>query len=153
MHCSQAEICESKLKNKLILGREGIDKNDPSWEINHPFPYENPEFEKIYSKLIEGIDINDKDTIIECRLRLREILNQADFEYMVWQEWKEGFARFIENKIQSKLKLNINNYGLQKPYNRVTFNVGGAKIIQYLSQDNNDLFSNIELLFDKIMNL
>ena len=108
---------------------------------------------QIYSKLLEGLDADDKDSIIKCRTQLKKILSQVDFEYMVWQEWKEGFARLVENKIQAKLKLDINNYGLKKPYNRVTFYVGGAKIIQYLSQENNESFSNIELLFDKIISL
>ena len=153
MHCSQAEICESKLKKKLILGREGIEKNDPSWEINHPFPYKNQEFVKAYSELMEGLDSKDKEIIVACRLQLRKILDQADFEYMIWQEWKEGFARLIENKIQARLKLDINNYGLNKPYNRVTFYVGGAKLIQYLSQENNESFLNLELLFNKMIGL
>ncbi len=153
MHCCQAEICETKLKKKLILGRKGLEENDPMWELNHLFPYENPEFVRTYSKLIEGLDSDNKKIIVECRHQLRKILNKADFEYMVWQEWKEGFARLIENKIQAKLKLDINNYGLKRPYNRVTFYVGGAKIIQYLSLENNESFLNIELLFDKIISL
>jgi len=153
MHCTQSEICESKIKNKLILGQEGLKKNDPSWEINHPFPYKSPEFLKTYSKLIEGLDSKDKWIILECRIQLKKILNQADYEYMVWQEWKEGFARLIENKLQAKLKLDINNYGSKKPYNRITFYVGGAKIIKYLIQENSELNSNIELLFKEISNL
>ena len=151
MHCTQAENCEYDLKKKLILGRKGYENKDPSWELNHPFPYDNPEFVKIYSEFMGALDNNDKEEIIQCRQQLRNILNQADFEYMVWLEWKEGFARLIENRLQKRLNLNVNTYGSEKPYNRVTFYVGGSKLIKYLGGEDNRLFTNIELLFEKMM--
>jgi len=70
-----------------------------------------------------------------------------DHEYMVWQEWKERFARLIENKIRTNLKLKENNYGCKRPYTRVTFYYGGAKFINYLSKKNPELYLDIEMLF------
>jgi len=153
IHCTQAELCESGLRDKIILGREGKKNMDAMWELNHPFPYDNPEFIENYADFMKALDENDKDMIVHCRMQLRKILDQADFEYMVWQEWKEGFARFIENRLQKRLNLNINTYGSEKPYNRVTFYVGGSKLIEYLVRENSELFVNIELLFDRMMNM
>jgi hypothetical protein len=51
---------------------------------------------------------------------------------MIWQEWKEGFARFIENQINGRLNLPENHGGKEKPFNRVVFYEGGAHYIKLL---------------------
>ncbi len=39
-----------------------------------------------------------------------------------WKSWrKEGFARYIENKIRRKLELPENHYGADEPFNRIVF--------------------------------
>ena len=72
---------------------------------------------------------------------------------MIWQEWKEGFARLIENKIRIYLKLVKNNSGYKQPYSRVTFYYGGAKFINYLSKENPGLYLDIEMLFHHMKNI
>jgi len=36
---------------------------------------------------------------------MRKYLKNHDYEYMIWQQWKEGFARYIENKIRNTLNV------------------------------------------------
>ena len=58
------------------------------------------------------------------RRRLKQRLPQIEYEYMVWVEWKEGFVRFIENEIRSRIGIDANHSGKEQPYNRVTFYFG-----------------------------
>ncbi len=71
---------------------------------------------------------------------------------MVWQEWKEGVARFIENLISRRLGFRENHYGAEKPFSRVSFYEGGARFIGFLSRDNKNLLVDIEGLFNRMMN-
>jgi hypothetical protein len=36
---------------------------------------------------------------------LRKGLTAAQWEYMTWQEWKEGLARYLENRLNARLRL------------------------------------------------
>lgn len=38
---------------------------------------------------------------------MKDTLTTPDYEYMVWEEWKEGFARLIENRIRNNLELKL----------------------------------------------
>jgi hypothetical protein len=152
IHCSQYQICERKLKQTLIIAEEASKRNDYTWEISHPFPYEDSLFINDYSQFIEAINNDYDEAILEHRRKLRHHLKQIDFEYMVWQEWKEGFARLIENKILSVLLMEENHAGREKPYNRLTFYYGGSKFINYLIEKEPRLYINIELLYDRMIN-
>ena len=132
IHCSQANTCEYKLKERLKVARIAAENNDYSWEINHPFPYQDSAFVTDYSHFLDALNKNNHKEVIEYRTKLKRNLNQVDFEYMVWQEWKEGFARLIENKLQSKYGIEENQYGKEKPYSRITFYYGGANFIKYI---------------------
>jgi murein L,D-transpeptidase YafK len=151
IHCGQSETCEQRLKNKLEIARAAAAKNDFSWELNHPFPYQDSTFTVRYSEFIEALNDSDRNAIMENRGELKRRLSPVDFEYMVWQEWKEGFARLIENKIQTKYGVEVNEYGKDKPYDRVVFYHGGARFIDYLVRCENGLFHDIELLFDRML--
>lgn len=37
-------------------------------------------------------------------------------EYLVWQEWKEGLARLMENRVRQRWRLPINRGGRTPPY-------------------------------------
>ena len=147
IHCSQALTCEYALKEKLNIARIAMQNQNYSWELNHPFPYEDSVFVKNYSGFLAALENNDQQKTKEFRSKLKNSLKEIDFEYLVWQEWKEGFARLIENKIRSKFSLKINNGGKEKPYNRVAFYYGGSNYINYITQKQNELFVNIEALF------
>ena len=143
---------EYALKERLKIAQIAAENNDYSWEISHRFPYNDSSFVSDYSLLFGALEDKDKKRIASSRARLQRHLNLVDFEYLVWEEWKEGFARLIENRIQAHYGLDENNYGKEKPFNRVTFYHGGAKFIEHLIVQENDLFSNQEALFERMLN-
>ncbi|BCX03836.1 MAG: hypothetical protein KatS3mg053_1774 [Candidatus Roseilinea sp.] len=147
IHCQQAEICEQKLKQQLSVARQAQAVNDYMWEINHPFPYAVPEFVRPYQSFLHAHTLSEIESIRE---QLRGVLKQDDYEYMVWQEWKEGFARFIENRIRRRLGLPENHGGGEQPFSRVVFYEGGARYIEKLSMQEPELTVQIEKLFDRM---
>ncbi|MCW3138423.1 MAG: hypothetical protein N2V76_08445 [Methanophagales archaeon] len=151
MHCHQWETCEPQLKEKLKVAQKAMQEGDHMWEINYPFPYESSEFSQVYSLFLEALSEEDADVILECRRRLRQILKEDEFEYMVWQEWKEGFARFIENRVRNRLGLKENHSGSEKPFHRVSFYEGGARFIAHLSKRRPELLTKIERLFYEML--
>ncbi len=152
IHCTQASTVEYQIKSSLKIAQEAAEKNDYSWELNHLFPYQDSVFTDYYTSFIEAVNENDERRIKAIRGDLKEYLSQVDFEYMVWQEWKEGFARFIENKIRRELDIEENHFGENRPYNRVTFYYGGELFINYLIQKDEELSTNIESLFEHMYN-
>lgn len=147
IHCQQAEGCEQELRQKLGIARQAQEVNDYMWEISYPFPYTAPEFVQLYQSFL------NQQTLFEIestRQRLRDTLKQHDYEYMVWQEWKEGFARFIENRIRHRLGLPGNHGGREQPFSRVVFYEGGAHYIEKLSVQETELTVQIEKLFDRM---
>jgi hypothetical protein len=152
MHCCQFLTCELKLKKDLKIAREAAKRNDYSWEISYSFPYSDSLFVEDYSGFMAALNNGNDEAISKYRTKLKQHLSQVDFEYLAWLEWKEGFARLIENRIQSYLGIEVNQYGKDKPYNRVTFYCGGSQFIDYLIQTNPDLYTNIDALFVKMLN-
>ncbi|MGB6341019.1 MAG: hypothetical protein WBF32_14705 [Candidatus Aminicenantaceae bacterium] len=151
VHCAQADCCEHKLKSGLSVAQQAQAANDYMWELNFPFPYEDSDFSEIYSLFLAAASEGEADKVLRCRTFLREVLNTPDYEYMVWEEWKEGFARLIENRIKKKLELEENHGGIDPPYNRVTFYEGGARYISILFEKDNSLEKDIEALFFRMM--
>lgn len=147
IHCQQAESCEQRLKQSLGIARQAQDAGDFMWEINHPFPYAAPDFVQCYAAFLEAHDLSEVEGI---RQQLRGILKPHDYEYMVWQEWKEGFARFIENQIKHRLGLPENHGGRAQPFDRVVFYEGGAHYIGQLGLQIPDLAVQIEALFERM---
>ncbi|MBE0408662.1 MAG: hypothetical protein IBX69_02895 [Anaerolineales bacterium] len=147
IHCQQSELCEQELKQKLEIARKAQAANDIMWEINHPFPYTTADFVEIYQAFLATHELPEIERI---RHKLNAILNPEDYEYMVWQEWKEGFARFIENQIRNRLGLPENHRGREQPFNRVVFYAGGDHYIKVLSMHEIDLIIQIETLFDRM---
>ena len=107
-------------------------------------------FEEIYGLFMESAAVGDRAAVSRCRAFLKEVLNSQDYEYMVWQEWKEGFARYIENRINDRLGLPENHSGKEPPFSRVTFYEGGAHFIEILEQHSPDLLIDIERLFRRM---
>lgn len=151
VHCAQTDCCENKLKSGLSVAQQAQAANDYMWELNHPFPYEDSDFSEIYTIFLEAAAEGDADKVLRCRTFLKEVLNTPDYEYMVWEEWKEGFARLIENRIRKKLELTENHGGTDLPYNRVAFYEGGARYISILFDEDKDLEKDIEALFHRML--
>lgn len=147
IHCQQALTCEYALKEKLNIARIAQEQKNYSWELNHPFPYHDTLFVDAYTGFLSALEKKDDSKIREYRFKLKNILKPIDIEYLVWQEWKEGFARFIENKIRQKYQLKVNHGGSQTPYSRVTFYYGGDRFIQYFIQQKNQSKPDVEALF------
>ncbi|MDD2890995.1 MAG: hypothetical protein PHE49_10220 [bacterium] len=152
VHCYQSKNGTEELKQKLEIAQRAMAKKDYMWEINYPFPYENSKFTETYSLFLKALKENKPDDIFKCRSQLKQILSKDDFEYMVWQEWVEGFARFIENKIRCKLELKGNHSGTKEPFNRGLFYEGGARFIEFLGKQEPELLVDIKRLFYKILN-
>jgi hypothetical protein len=147
MHCQQYENCEPDLKKRLGIAQNALTANDFMWEINHPFPYSKPEFVSGYSALLEAISAEDFDLLMTVHGCLKSILNGDDYEYLVWQEWKEGFARFIENLVRVRLGLAENHGGSEPPFSRVSFYEGGAGVIRFFTEKEPRLRLDLEALF------
>ena len=129
VHCYQYQTCEDRLKATLSVARQAQAANDFMWEINYPFPYDAFDFVETYSAFLEAAARQQHALVRDCRARLHDILRAEDFEYMIWQEWKEGLARHIENRIQQRLGLPENHGGGEPPFSRVAFYEGGARLI------------------------
>ncbi|MEJ5311517.1 MAG: NUDIX domain-containing protein [Anaerolineae bacterium] len=150
VHCYQYQTCENKLKATLNVAQQAQAAHDFMWEITYPFPYNAPEFVETYAAFLEAAAHRQHSLIRDCRARLRDILSIENFEYMIWQEWKEGFARYIENRIKQCLNLSENHGGAEQPFSRVTFYEGGARLIAVLVNAQPELVGDIENLFHRI---
>jgi hypothetical protein len=150
VHWYQFESCEREIKSSLNIARKAQADGDFMWEINYPFPYDSPEFVENYTQFLKALQIKNPDTIQKSRSKLRLTLNTEDMEYMLWQEWKEGFARYLENKIRCQFHLPENHGGADLPYNRVVFYEGGANYIGYLHKMMPDVTADIRSLFEFI---
>lgn len=147
VHCHQWNTVEPKLREELPLAVKAAESGDYMWEINHSFPYDDAWFVKTYTAFREAALNNDHELVTELRTDLASILNDDDYQYMVWQEWKEGFALYLENKMRKHLDLQENTVGSKPPFNRTVFYAGGSAYINYLAQENPDLLTDLEALF------
>jgi hypothetical protein len=147
VHCHQASTCELKLKQSLEVARQAMAVGNYMWEIEHPFPYSNPVFIETYATLLQAIETNRGEEALRPHRKLGEFLQPLDFEYLTWQEWKEGFARLVENRLQQRFNLPENHYGRQQPYHRITLYEGGAGIISALCRAKPELYCDLEQLF------
>ena len=96
VHCFQFRACEMQLRETLSIQRLANERQDFMWELNHQFPYEDRQF----GHFIESIADAGVASAIDLMRGLRARLSVVDYEYMIWQMWKEGFARFVENRVR-----------------------------------------------------
>ncbi len=154
VHCYQYETCEQELKLKLDVARQASEEGDFMWEIQHPFPYHSNVFTREYAGFLTAVQQADQPASIQgARGTLRTYLGLHDYEYMVWQEWKEGFARWVENEVRQTLGLPGRTSGLEKPYDRTTFYAGGAAYIEFLHQQDPSLAHDLRRLFARMLGL
>jgi hypothetical protein len=146
-HCYQYETCEPAIKSQLAVAQKAQAENDPMWEINPPFPYGNQDFIDAYTRLGQALAQRDLPAVIDSRTTLCNLLAPMDYEYMLWQEWKEGFARWLENRMQAALKLSLNLGGGREPFTRVSFYARGAGLIDLLAENDPALVNDLESLF------
>jgi hypothetical protein len=144
VHCYQDRTCEQALKGQLEIYQRAFSSQDYMWEINHAFPYTDPD----YIKLIKNISRLDYHEIQNALSNLKSILEVIHYEYMIWQIWKEGFARFIENKILRMNGITENDGGneLENP-NRTSLYFVGDRIWRQLELQDANLIEDIEKAF------
>jgi hypothetical protein len=115
VHCFQWDEGEWDLRQTLTVAREAWEKKDSMWELNHPFPYRSETFINKTRELDNGYDMG------KYHSEMKAELNEKDFEYMIWQEWKEGYARYIEDLVRERLGTNKNSNLLTPPFERPVF--------------------------------
>ena len=153
VHCYQYETCEQELMMTLDIARHAREQGDFMWEIQHAFPYTAEDFIKPYTEFLTGLNNNDESLVKASRRALMAYLGVHDYEYMVWQEWKEGFARWVENRIKRHIGCPENKAGLGKPYSRVLFYAGGESFIAYLGKTEPGLTKDLPGLFHRMLNV
>lgn len=151
VHCYQYETCEQALKIGLDVAQKAHEVGDFMWEIDHPFPYNSTNFIEGYYYFLQALEDGDSIKVLQARHVLKTYLGVHDFEYMVWQEWKEGFARWVENKIKYQLGVPENTGGLSQPYSRVLFYAGGERYIRFLEGEDRSMVLDLPKLFHSMM--
>ncbi len=152
VHCRQMDLGERELKEGLHVYRAAMERDDYMWEISHPFPYADSRFVELYAAFLSAGVAGDLGEALPIRRALRRHLPREDYEYMVWQEWKEGFARFVENLIRLESGVEENpGGGAEPPFGRVSFYAGGEAFIRVLSKRQPDLATEIEALFHAML--
>lgn len=153
VHCYQWDTCELRLKGKMGLYRDAMQRKDYMWELQYKFPYEKENFQKAYEAMLAALEKQDLAGATTQRRILSESLTADEWDYMTWQEWKEGLARYLENALGARLGRPANRGGLKPPYNRVTFYAGGDGLIRALSAGDPSIANNIEQLYGRIHDL
>lgn len=80
------------------------------WMLNYPFPYTSPQVSQQVSLLcrllVEALNAEDKKVFstklacyVEARHALKKLLNADDYKYLSFQLWKEGIARYTEDRV------------------------------------------------------
>ena len=150
VHCYQ-QVYEGDLKKNLEVYQEAMNKNDPMWEINHPFPYEDEIFTEKTNELETFFNKEDGHGIHNYYAYMKNYLHPSDYEYMIWQQWKEGYARYIENNVRATFGLEKISREITEPYNRVSFYEIGSRTIDFIMQNENNLANNLEKLFHRML--
>lgn len=150
VHCRQWETCETRLKSGLAVFNKAMAAKDYMWEINHPFPFEQAGFVEAYEGFLAAVAAGQDEDSLKARARLKKILAPEDWEYMTWQEWKEGLARFLENKVKDRFGLKENHGGLDKPFSRVIFYEGGSQLIAWYDRLDHGAVADPEKLYPLI---
>ena len=150
VHCYQWDACEQKLKEKMPIYQEAMKNKDYMWELQYHFPYSDPSWTSVYADWMSALERNDDRAAKGLRKKLKTLLSPRDWDYMTWQEWKEGLARCLENRIYARLGMTANDYGRQAPFNRITFYCGGQRLIDHLGRTDPKLVDDIEVLYGRI---
>ncbi len=146
VHCAEWDCCEMKFKEGMSIFREAMKAKDYMWELQYPFPYANPVFVEKYPALFEAWDAGDAVAAGTLRAALKNALSTGEWEYLVWQEWKEGLARYLENRMRAATGLPENTFGQAPPYSRITFYCGGDKLIRFLERRSPGVSKDMEYL-------
>jgi hypothetical protein len=138
------------LDDNVFIEKQEMEKNYYSWEINFLFPYNSEYFINKTMELSDSFINSGYENVVNYHRDIKTYLQEIEYEYMIWQEWKEGFARYVENLIRKELELQLNTNVLKQPFDRVHFYEIGNKYIEILVRNDKDLNVNIVKLFNKM---
>jgi len=141
VHCFQWNTCEQNIRSSLTIEQEQMSMGAYDWEINYSFPYEDDLFVSMTEKLCRT------NKFADYHKKLHKHLKKTDFEYLIWQEWKEGFARYIENLIRANLGVELDYIALSRPFDRVSLYEIGSRHIASLIKEDNSLSNDLQKLF------
>lgn len=150
VHCYEWETCELRLKGSLEVYNKSMERKDYMWELQYPFPYGDKDFVRDYAELLAALETGDGGRVVPVRKALKARLSRENWEYMTWQEWKEGTARFLENEVKARFNIPPNRGGVNPPFTRVSFYAGGELLIRMIDRTNPGLSRNIEALYHRI---
>lgn len=150
VHCMQWEIGEPKL-HSYLPALEGYQKlNRGNWELTYPFPYVDQKIADIFSTYINLNSLATDQDLIKMRRLIKSKISASDWDYLIWLEWKEGLARYSENKLRGMLNLPPNLRGVSTPFSRVSFYASGSHFIERMIKFNPELKSNSIRLFEEM---
>lgn len=150
VHCFQLENGERDIRDTLEIERKYKEEDNYMWEINHPFPYEDCDFVNKSIELEDYFKEESFNGVLSYHRQMKNELSKMDYEYMLWQEWKEGFARYIENLIRNRVGIEANITKLEPKFNRVSFYEIGSKYIYLLIKNNPHLRNDLRGLYCKM---
>ncbi|MCX6169686.1 MAG: hypothetical protein NTX65_10105 [Ignavibacteriales bacterium] len=147
VHCAVFAAIEMILKDNLEIYKRAMEQKDWMWELNYAFPYSKKEFTEPYAALLSMLNKNDLNDVKDIRETIKEQLSKDEYSYMTWVEWKEGFARWVENKIRDKFGIKENHAGGIEPFDRVTFYEGGSRLIELIYKTDPKTVLDLEKLY------
>jgi hypothetical protein len=156
IHCHQWVRGEQELREDLPLARKAKEERDMMWEIAYPFPYDQESVVDTYRSWMTALELKDhhEGTSLERahqrRQAFRQAVSELDWDYATWQEWKEGFARYLENLMRAELGLPRNEGGREGKMSRVTFYAGGALLVERLAEQAPELLVDLPALFQRM---
>lgn len=151
VHCYQSKMGYQYLRKQLIICQEEEKLGHITWEIDHAFPYTDEAFVAAYTGFLQTLEQSNSEIVARFRQDLKKSLSFRDYEYMVWEEWVEGFARWNENRLRQYMNMPRLDFGTVPPYNRVTFYVGGSAYIDLLVGQDSKLQTDLPALFTAMM--
>jgi len=148
-HCAQWETCEPELAAALAIAYKGVGRVCV-WEARHPFPYDNDRLTYSYRRLLAALEAGDLVSAFSWHSDAAQDLSQLDREFMVWNEWKEGFARWVEDKVRRRLGVRRNECGRLGPFGRETLHVGGSELVRLMIRAEPPLAHQLRELYRRI---
>ncbi len=152
-HCYQWQTCEPALRAELGIAQAAQERGDFMWEINYPFPYADTNFGEVYRALLAALPDASGEEVAALRADLRAALTEDDFSYLAWQEWKEGFARRLENQIRAAWNLPLAGSDTRDTLDRTAFYAGGAATIEHLNRQTPGLDRDLVQLYRRILTI
>lgn len=148
IHCYQYLNGETDIKTTLNIYKKYLNENNQMWEINHTFPYDDKDFAEKAVELTKHYEEKENRKILDFYEYMKTNLSIIDYEYLIWQEFKEGYARYIENTIRAFLGLALNDTAPQLPIERPIFYWTGSKHIDFILNTQGKTFKSLGELFE-----